>query len=244
MAVVRGGVLRLGLGARQRALAVAQCRKDLAKRSVLRAACEDTIAADTLRRGTVRIDSFLMDRLEVSQRHYSTCRNEKACPRLRLRWRMKSQPAAGVTWKAAAAYCDWRGKRLPTEDEWLYAARGHDDGRLYPWGDEPPVVDDRHKANYGRMGKVRPIGSRSDGHKYAGPVGVFGVRVPGPFGLANLAGNVREWTYTLADGGHVVRGGGWRDMAHGLRATRRQVVKDTAFAADLGFRCARDIPAE
>ena len=245
MVLVRGGTLHTGLGQKQRALAVAQCREDYQSRSVLRAACDASLDVEPAAGPTVRVASFYMDRLEVSQRRYNRCRDERVCAPLRLRWAMETQPATGVTQPMAAAYCKWLGGRLPTEVEWTYAARGDGDGRLYPWGDAPPVVDDRHKANYGAMGVRRPIGTREDGHKYAGPVGVFGARVAGELGVANLSGNVREWTSTKEGRRFVVKGGGWRDLAHDLRVTRRLLIRGSTISNDLGFRCARDLtPAE
>ena len=73
-------------------------------------------------------------------------------------------------------------------------------------------------------------------------MGIFGVRVPGHFGAANLAGNVREWTSTKVGGRYVVKGGGWRDLGHDLRVTRRLVMKRGTVSNDLGFRCVRDLP--
>ena len=178
---------------------------------------------------------------EVSQGAYADCRRNGPCVRLLLHWDLREQPATGVTHEMATVYCEWRGKRLPTADEWTYTARGHADPRLYPWGDAPAVEDGLHKANYGKMGSKGGVPNRDDGHKYAAPVGVFQERGSSPFGAANLAGNVREWTSNGEGDGFVVVGGGWKDLAHDLRVTRREVLKPSRSENDLGFRCARDV---
>jgi formylglycine-generating enzyme required for sulfatase activity len=168
----------------------------------------------------------------------------RACPAPKLDWELAEQPAVGVDLAAAAAFCRWAGGRLPTADEWQRAARG-DDGRLYPWGDEPPVVDDKHKANFGAAGRNTTMGNREDGHTYAAPVDVFAARGRRPFGVVNLAGNVREWT--TAPGGQgapAVMGGGWRSPSYDLRVSRREAVAPDEVANDLGFRCVKDLGAD
>jgi sulfatase modifying factor 1 len=141
----------------------------------------------------------------------------------------------------AAFFCAWRGGRLPTAEEWLFAAGGAD-GRAYPWGNDSIVIGDKHKANIGRAGGRDGYPERADGHKYAGPVDAFAERNASPFGASNLSGNVREWTATPAEDGHfVVMGGGWRDAPYEHRVTRRESVEAKAFANDLGFRCVVDV---
>ena len=229
------------LAGEARTLALAQCNEDTAKfpRTQKRVCGADAFPLES--GDPVEVAPFFIDRLEVSQEAYSACVKQRRCKGLKLTWELDSQPATGVTWEMATAYCDQRGGRLPTADEWLRAARG-DDERLYPWGSKPPVDGKEHKANYGRLDRKGPRPSRADGHKYAAPVGVFADRGQSAFNVANLGGNVREWTATKTGDGAVVAGGGWRDMAVDLRTTRREVTNLDQVSNDLGFRCVVDAP--
>jgi formylglycine-generating enzyme required for sulfatase activity len=99
----------------------------------------------------------------------------------------EDHPVVYVTWHRALAYCRWLSENrglsvtLPSEAEWEKAARGTD-GRIYPWGDEPP---DESRCNYG--GKV---GVRT-------PVGRYSPQGDSPYGCADMAGNGWEWTRSL-----------------------------------------------
>ena len=159
-----------------------------------------------------------------------TCRDSPEKPWDVGPQRSESQPSA-------QAYCRSLGKRLPTFDEWLYAARGSHSQTLYPWGDSPPITSEKIRANSGRYSPGGGRSDRADRHKYAGPVELFS-KVPSPFGAANLVGNVREWTSTEADRKVRVVGGGWQSAPHQLRLTRLDLVRATKIANDIGFRCA------
>ena len=167
-------------------------------------------------------------------------------------------PVVNVSWYAAMAYAEWAGKRLPTEAEWEYAARGGLAGKKYPWGDDEPTPAD---ANYGGLGVGDTI-----------PVGEY---APNGYGLYDMAGNVWEWCLDLYDedfyaashdsrnpiaGGEtiqwlrenftsipnrldlrVLRGFSWQHDAWHLRVANRARFSPMGTTDIIGFRCALDV---
>jgi serine/threonine protein kinase/formylglycine-generating enzyme required for sulfatase activity len=141
-------------------------------------------------------------------------------------WAGDNQPRETVSWYDAAAHCEARGARLPTEAEWEYAARGPD-GLLYPWGNEFIADNVVYSDNSG--GQTADVGSRPGGVSWVGAY--------------DMSGNVREWTSSLFGGGdyRVGRGGSWFDSVDLVNTTDRSSHDhpiDTSTHG--GFRCARD----
>ena len=198
----------------------------------------------------VYLDSFLIDTYEVTVGQYGAFLQETG-NHPPSDWKAMNQfshqkrPVSNVDWADAAAYCKWAGKRLPTEAEWEKAARGTD-GRLYPWGNEPPTP--RH-ANYEQAG--------SNSHGALAPVGSFEAG-KSPYGLYDMAGNAWEWVSDWYDHGYyqasppknpegpptggfkVIRGGSWNSSSRVLRSSDRY-WDPPSFRSQYfpGFRCVK-----
>jgi formylglycine-generating enzyme required for sulfatase activity len=143
-------------------------------------------------------------------------------------------PVVNVTWEDAMEYSKWANKRLPSEAEWEFAARGTD-GRIYPWGKEW----DRSKANlgFGPDGKIVETGLF--------PAGTS------PFGVMDMAGNVWEWTASktyrygsqneILPDGRVIRGGAFDANSTQSAATYRGILDPQKAYPKTGFRSVRDV---
>ena len=197
----------------------------------------------------VHLDAFYIDKYEVTNAQYKKFMDATG-RRAPAQWNYSSfnapnQPVVGVNWHDAKAYCEWAGKRLPTEAEWEKAARGGLIGKKYPRGNTITHDD----ANYYGTGS-------KDRWSYTAPVGSF---APNGYGLYDMAGNVWEWCADWYDAKYysrspaqnpegpdsgknrVLRGGSWNLNTSYLLVTKRYNRSPESRYDDLGFRCAMDV---
>ncbi|HWZ91979.1 MAG TPA: SUMF1/EgtB/PvdO family nonheme iron enzyme [Polyangiaceae bacterium] len=194
------------------------------------------------------IDSFWIDRTEVTVAAYAECVRAGSCSppstdgidRRSIRYcnwgsaEKTTHPINCVDWDEALAYCAWRGERLPSEQEWLLAAMGTD-GRTFPWGDAPPG----DQVCWG-LSAVATLGTCAVGSYPAGAA---------PCGALDMAGNVWEWTADAYDAEgtlRTIRGGSWAtnaDDPSALTASSRGKSAHGTRSIGVGFRCARGDPA-
>ena len=205
--------------------------------------------ADEYPRHPVKVASFYMDKYEVTQSEFKRVMGfnpsyfKDCC----------DCPVETVNWFDAAKFCERVGKRLPTEAEWEWAARGGLENALYPWGDERANCDlavldmdpvDDFGDGCGRKA-TWPVGSRPQGCN--------------AYGLCDMAGNVYEWCSDWYDPDYykqapienpqgpaqgefrVIRGGCWQAYpARYLRSSNRFWEYHYEEQYALGFRCVKD----
>ena len=200
MVPIRGGQFTMGASVELQSAALELCREEIGVRN--RVACVRDVVESEGPQRKVFLSPYSIDRVEVSVAAWRTCVQAGACSPAPLavadeRFLKPSLPITSVTWGEAAAYCAWRGGRLPTEAEWERAARGTD-GRVWPWGN----VLKPNAFNHGRFAGPDDAGSdfialirpdASDGATFLSPVGAHPDGAS-PDGIYDMAGNVMEWT--------------------------------------------------
>jgi len=214
--------------------------------------------ADEWPQRSVFLDAFEIDQVEVTNERYMqfvkatghrTPPNPYGTGPLRSITGIEHLPVVQMTWYDAKAYCGWAKKRLPTEAEWEKAARGTD-GRLYPWGNDPPTAK---RANFDREWEeektLHPVGSLPSGDS--------------PYGVKDMAGNAREWVADWYDAEYYaqaparnpqgpdkkgvvrsIRGGSWHSPASDLTTAARGRGGFALQTHGTGFRCARSMASD
>ena len=197
----------------------------------------------------VTIDSFYMDKHEVTNAEYKAfC--EATGYKLPEFWNIESFrcgdsfpdfPVVGVNWYDAMRYANWAGKRLPTEAEWEYAARGGLTGKDYPTGDTVGRIEEKKQPG-----------------EWINRIVKAGLFEPNGFGLYDMDGNVWEWVLDNYDGQYyenspldnpqgpaqgsnkVIRGGSWHSGPMCKRVYYRKNLPSNWIDFAVGFRCVKD----
>jgi formylglycine-generating enzyme required for sulfatase activity len=213
---------------------------------------------------TVYISKFWMDKYEVTNGEYKKCVDGGSCRApsdsksyTRSSYYGDSQyenyPVNNVSWDDARNYCSWKGKRLPTEAEWEYAARGGLRGARYPNGDNINCSD----ANFARWSGAGDNSICKDSGGKDNDTHTVGSHVANGYGLYDMAGNVWEWVSDWYNANYyknnpsrdpqgpsngeyrVVRGGSWASDSLIFRVSYRNRNTATFWDYGYGFRCAR-----
>jgi formylglycine-generating enzyme required for sulfatase activity len=166
---------------------------------------------------------------------------------------LENHPVVQINQNDAKAYCAWAERRLPTEAEWEKAARGTD-GRIYPWGNEPPTGELLNFADRNLNGNGSD-NTQDDGYEFTAPVGSY-PKGASPYGALDMAGNAveriagyydatyyakspkRNPTGPVTGTRYMIRGGSWSRMARFVRSADRYPYFELNRSSGMGFRCA------
>ena len=182
-------------------------------------------------------DAFWIDTTEVTNAMYQRCvqagvcsppyfdANASAFHNYFGSSSYNNYPVAAVSWTQAGQYCEWAGRRLPSQSEWKQAA-GNKDGNTYPWGSGI----DCGRANYNPDGNFCGI-------QFTTAVGSYPAG-RSPYGAYDLAGNVFEWVNEDCSAGKTFMGGSWNDDASAARIDNAACRAASTQSSKLGFRCA------
>ena len=175
----------------------------------------------------VTLPAFAVDKYEVTNAQYKQFVDQAnhTAPWGSYPAERADYAVTNVSWEDAQAYCQWAGKRLPSEAEWEKAARGAD-GRVYPWGND--WHNGLANTKEAGVGRVTPVGSYPDG------ASVYGVQ--------DMAGNVWEWVEDWSGStqdAKVMRGGAWNALRQWTQTYIRNWNRPVNVLDNLGFRCAR-----
>ena len=172
--------------------------------------------------------------------------------------KIMDHPVVHVSWNDALAYAEWIGKRLPTEAQWEYSARGGREQTIFPWGNDLLPSDGRHRCNVWQ-GDFPRKNTLKDGYLATAPVHAF---PPNEFGLRNMIGNVWEWCHDLWSTDfhrigpridpigsphgdrHVAKGGSFlchHSYCNRYRCSARISNLPDDSACNWGFRCVREV---
>ncbi len=211
----------------------------------------------------VVLAAYYLDLYPVSVKAYARCVDAGACTEPNMAdcsdpefatWgkpKYAEHPVNCVSWKQAMTYCDSRGARLPTLDEWEFAARGPE-GRLFPWGDTPASqlqsrvgnFADRSFAASPESAGLFPVVSYDDGYARTSPVGAFPAGAS-PFGHLDMAGGIGEMTNSpnFSERQCARRGGSWGQPPVAAASVFEDFYNPDYGSPHTAFRCARTAAA-